>query len=201
VAISCRSAGSSGSRVGSCGSWADQPSRPTRSSTAPATRSASRSSILGSWQYRATTCRCGAARPGEDDLFFMGLLQPRGATMPLAEAKAKQLGELLVGRYALLSAGRCEPTWNGSGAGCSRATLPSSGKRCRWTSTAPRELLQGSRQPECASPALSAFIRSGAEPSACSSRTWSPSSYRTQAPAWHPPGSRGGSQDSADCSS
>jgi dimethylaniline monooxygenase (N-oxide forming) len=40
-------------------------------------------------------------RPGEDDLFFVGLLQPVGATMPLAEAQAKLLGDLLVGRYAL----------------------------------------------------------------------------------------------------
>ena len=44
------------------------------------------------------------ARPGEDDLFFVGLLQPLGATMPLAEAQAGLIGELLAGRYALPSA-------------------------------------------------------------------------------------------------
>lgn len=44
------------------------------------------------------------ARPGEDDLFFVGLLQPLGATMPLAEAQAKLIGDLLTGRYALPSA-------------------------------------------------------------------------------------------------
>jgi dimethylaniline monooxygenase (N-oxide forming) len=44
------------------------------------------------------------ARPGEDDLFFVGLLQPLGATMPLAEAQAKLIGDLLIGRYALPSA-------------------------------------------------------------------------------------------------
>jgi dimethylaniline monooxygenase (N-oxide forming) len=44
------------------------------------------------------------ARPGEDDLFFVGLLQPLGATMPLAEAQAKLIADLLIGRYALPSA-------------------------------------------------------------------------------------------------
>lgn len=43
-------------------------------------------------------------RPGEDDLFFVGLLQPLGATMPLAEAQAKLIGDHLAGRYALPSA-------------------------------------------------------------------------------------------------
>ena len=43
-------------------------------------------------------------RPGEDDLFFVGLLQPIGATMPLAEAQAKLIGDHLAGRYALPSA-------------------------------------------------------------------------------------------------
>jgi Flavin-binding monooxygenase-like len=44
-------------------------------------------------------------RPSEDDLFFVGLLQPLGATMPLAEAQAGLIGELFVGRYALPPAG------------------------------------------------------------------------------------------------
>jgi cation diffusion facilitator CzcD-associated flavoprotein CzcO len=41
------------------------------------------------------------ARPGEDDLFFVGLAQPLGAIMPIAEAQAKLIGDLLLGRYAL----------------------------------------------------------------------------------------------------
>jgi dimethylaniline monooxygenase (N-oxide forming) len=40
-------------------------------------------------------------KPGLDDLFFVGLLQPLGAIMPLAEAQAKWLGEYLSGEYAL----------------------------------------------------------------------------------------------------
>jgi hypothetical protein len=40
-------------------------------------------------------------KPGLDDLFFVGLLQPLGAIMPLAEAQAKWLGEYLTGEYRL----------------------------------------------------------------------------------------------------
>ena len=39
-------------------------------------------------------------RPGEDDLFFVGLAQPLGAIMPIAEAQAKLIGDLLAGAYA-----------------------------------------------------------------------------------------------------
>jgi dimethylaniline monooxygenase (N-oxide forming) len=39
-------------------------------------------------------------RPGETDLFFVGLLQPLGATMPLAEAQAKLIAAHLAGDYA-----------------------------------------------------------------------------------------------------
>jgi hypothetical protein len=41
------------------------------------------------------------ARPGEDDLFFVGLAQPLGAIMPIADAQAQLIGDLLLGRYAL----------------------------------------------------------------------------------------------------
>jgi dimethylaniline monooxygenase (N-oxide forming) len=44
-------------------------------------------------------------RPGETDLFFVGLLQPLGATMPLAEAQAKLIAAYLAGDYALPPAG------------------------------------------------------------------------------------------------
>jgi hypothetical protein len=40
-------------------------------------------------------------KPGIDDLFFVGLLQPLGATMPLAEAQGKWIAEYLAGEYAL----------------------------------------------------------------------------------------------------
>ena len=40
-------------------------------------------------------------RPGEDDLFFVGLAQPLGAVMPLAEAQARLIAELLAGTYRL----------------------------------------------------------------------------------------------------
>lgn len=40
-------------------------------------------------------------RPGLPDLFFIGLLQPLGAIMPLAEAQAVWIAEYLEGRYAL----------------------------------------------------------------------------------------------------
>lgn len=38
-----------------------------------------------------------------DDLFFVGLAQPLGAIMPIAEAQAKLLADYLLGRYALPS--------------------------------------------------------------------------------------------------
>ena len=40
-------------------------------------------------------------RPGETDLFFVGLLQPLGAIMPLAEAQAKLIAAYFAGEYAL----------------------------------------------------------------------------------------------------
>ena len=40
-------------------------------------------------------------KPGLDTLFFVGLLQPLGATMPLAEAQAKWIAAYLAGEYAL----------------------------------------------------------------------------------------------------
>ena len=39
--------------------------------------------------------------PGIDDLFFIGLLQPLGAVMPIAERQGKWMAEYLTGRYAL----------------------------------------------------------------------------------------------------
>ena len=42
-------------------------------------------------------------RPAFPDLFFVGLLQPLGAVMPLAEAQAKRICAYLHGDYALPS--------------------------------------------------------------------------------------------------
>jgi hypothetical protein len=39
--------------------------------------------------------------PGVPDLFFVGLLQPLGAIMPIAEAQGRWIAEYLTGRYAL----------------------------------------------------------------------------------------------------
>ena len=52
-------------------------------------------------------------KPGIDNLFFVGLMQPLGAIFPIAERQACLAGEYLCGRYALPSArgnetaGRC----------------------------------------------------------------------------------------------
>jgi len=40
-------------------------------------------------------------RPGIDKLFFVGLLQPLGAIMPVAEAQARFIGDCLLGKIAL----------------------------------------------------------------------------------------------------
>ena len=40
-------------------------------------------------------------RPGIDNLFFVGLLQPLGAIMPIAEAQGRFIGDYLLGRVAL----------------------------------------------------------------------------------------------------
>jgi hypothetical protein len=42
-------------------------------------------------------------RPGIDNLFFVGLLQPLGAIMPIAEAQGRFIGDHLLGRIALPS--------------------------------------------------------------------------------------------------
>lgn len=44
-----------------------------------------------------------AVHPDHDGLFFIGLLQPVGAVMPLAEAQSKLVSELLAGEYELPS--------------------------------------------------------------------------------------------------
>ena len=75
-------------------------------------------------------------RPGVDNLAFIGLLQPLGAIMPLAEAQGRWLASYLRGEYRLPPLARdggrhAKP----SASGCSAATSPPSATRCRWTST------------------------------------------------------------------
>jgi hypothetical protein len=94
-----------------------------------------------------------AARLGEDDLFLMGLLQPRGAIMPFAgkgEADRRAAGRAL--RPAL---GRDNASRHGTGARAGERRFKTVAAECRKLPApgpdqrpAPRELLQGSRQPE-----------------------------------------------------
>jgi len=42
-------------------------------------------------------------KPGLDDVFFIGLCQPLGAVMPIAEAQGKWVADYLLGHYALPS--------------------------------------------------------------------------------------------------
>ncbi len=50
-------------------------------------------------------CRCGNvwSKPEIDNLFFVGLLQPLGAIMPVAEAQGRLIGDYLAGRVRLPS--------------------------------------------------------------------------------------------------
>jgi hypothetical protein len=75
-------------------------------------------------------------RPGEADLLFVGLLQPLGATMPLAEAQAKltRLISLAITRSRLPAS--CRPSWSGKGTPTRTATSGRRATRCRWTSIA-----------------------------------------------------------------
>lgn len=47
-------------------------------------------------------------KPGLDNLFFIGLLQPLGSVLPLAEAQAHWVADYLLGRYALPSIAEME---------------------------------------------------------------------------------------------
>ena len=47
-------------------------------------------------------------RPDIDNLFFIGLLQPLGAIMPMAEGQAKFIGDHLTGRVMLPSASKMQ---------------------------------------------------------------------------------------------
>ena len=121
-----------------CGSSTAAPSRPTWSSTAPATRSPSRSSTRTSSRRRKTDIELfrRVVQPEIPNVFFIGLLQPLGAIMPLAEAQGAWVGDYLRGR--LRAAGRrssCARTSPPTRRRCARATWPPSATRSRSTST------------------------------------------------------------------
>ena len=113
-------------------------SRRTWSCTAPATRSRSRSSTRTSSRRRTTTSSCSGASstPSIPNVFFIGLLQPLGAIMPLAEAQGAWVGDYLLGDYALpVARPRCAPTSRPTRRRCARATWPPSATRSRSTTT------------------------------------------------------------------
>ena len=74
--------------------------------------------------------------PDIANVFFIGLLQPLGAIMPLAEAQGAWVGDYLVGDYALPSdAGRARGHRRPNRPRCARATWPPSATRSRSTTT------------------------------------------------------------------
>ena len=74
--------------------------------------------------------------PDVDNLFFIALLQPLGAIMPLAEAQAHWVARLPARRVPPAGAGRRARRHGARArARCSSATWPPSATRCRSTST------------------------------------------------------------------
>ena len=88
-----------------CSSPTAAPSRSTSSSTAPATGSPSRSSTRRSCRRSTTRFRLfhRVVDPDHPGLYFIGLVQPLGAMMPLAEAQSQWVADLLDGTAALPS--------------------------------------------------------------------------------------------------
>ena len=114
-----------------------QPSRPTSSSTAPATRSRSRSStrsFISAPDNHIELFR-RVFHPEIPNVFFVGLLQPLGAIMPLAEAQGAWVGDHLRGDYALPPAAQVRADIDADQAACASATSPPSATRSRSTST------------------------------------------------------------------
>ena len=89
---------------------------------------ASRSSTRTSSRRPTTTCRCSGAcsTPRSTNVFFVGLLQPLGAIMPLAEAQGQWIADYLRGDYALPAPTRdARGHRSASASGCSSATSTS----------------------------------------------------------------------------
>ena len=100
-----RSRTSRRSRATACGSRTGRRCTPTWSSTARATRSRSRSSIPTSSPRATTSCAStsGSSTRGSAGLYFLGLVQPLGALMPIAERQSQLIARHLTGAYALPS--------------------------------------------------------------------------------------------------
>ena len=90
--------------------------------------------------------------PGRPGLYFVGLVQPLGATMPLAEAQAEWVADLVTGegrcRRTTRCAGRSGPTTSSCGAGTSRR----SGTPSRSTSMPTSRSWPGSAEPPVRGP-------------------------------------------------
>ena len=113
-------------------------SRPTSSSTAPATRSPSRSSPRRSCAPTTTTSTStgGWSRPDHPGLYFIGLVQPLGAIMPLAEEQAHWVADLIAGDGRPPAGDRdAGPDRGVRRRRCGVATSPRSGTPSRSTST------------------------------------------------------------------
>ena len=97
---------------------------------------ASRSSTRTSCPRPTTTSSCSAAfHPDIPGLYFIGLLQPLGAIMPLAEAQSTWVGDHLLGDYVLPSDAEMRADIAPTRPRCALATSPPSGTRSRSTST------------------------------------------------------------------
>ena len=97
--------------------------------------------------------------PEIPNVFFIGLLQPLGAIMPLAEAQGAWVGDYLLGDYALPSAaGAAGPTSTPTRRRCASATSPPSATRSRSTSTTTSTRSPRSAVPELPGPARAASL-------------------------------------------
>ena len=111
--------------------------------------------------------------PDHPGLYFVGLIQPLGAIMPLAEAQAEWIGDLVTGVGALPSvAADARPDRVVRRARCASGSSPPSGTPWRSTSTPTASEIAAERKDVAqAHPALS--VRAGRRPAACWSR-WPP---------------------------
>ena len=74
-----------------------------------------------------------AERPG---LYFIGLLQPLGAIMPIAEAQSEWIADVLEGKVALPAADEMKRVIEREDdLRCASATWPRPGTPSRWTSS------------------------------------------------------------------
>ena len=82
-----------------------------------------------------STSTAGWSHPDHPGLYFIGLVQPLGAIMPLAEAQAEWVADLLEGSAALPSCDEMRRRSSATSEACASATSPRSGTPSRSTST------------------------------------------------------------------